>query len=127
MKRFAIVLSVILSTLVFAACGHPTDEGLVFHTADPNLSILLIVPQGPVPPVEPEVVPAEEVGEVTPDPKPEPPCEVIKGNISRDGRKLYHAPGMPNYDQVKIDEAAGEAFFCSIEEAEAEGWTRAGG
>lgn len=84
----------------------------------------------PPPPEEvvstPEVIPEEEVGVVEPEPLPPPPCLLIKGNISKDGRKLYHEEGMRNYNQVKIDEAAGEKFFCSVEEAEEAGWTRAG-
>lgn len=81
----------------------------------------------PLPTVQPDVVPEQEVGETEPDPTPQPPCELlVKGNISRDGRKLYHEPGMSNYEQVKIDEKAGEMWFCSVEEAEAAGWTRAG-
>lgn len=132
-----VMLLVFVSTLLVGCFGHPVEGGLVFHTADPSLSFFMPVAQasgGPVAPVEPEVVPDEEVGETLPEPLPEPPCDFmqdgeclpIKGNISRDGRKLYHTPESPNYDQVKIDETAGEKFFRTVEEAEAAGWTRAG-
>lgn len=87
-------------------------------------------PQGESPAmvtVEPVVVPEEEEGETEPEPALPAPCAEIKGNISRDGRKLYHEQGMRNYGQVKIDEEAGERWFCSPEEAEEAGWTRAGG
>lgn len=114
--------------VALVGCGHPVEGGLRFHTADPNLTITLMIPGlGPVAPVAPEVVPAEEVGLEEPEPLPPPPCEVVKGNISKDGRKLYHTPESPNYEQVKIDESKGEQFFCSVEEAEAAGWVKAGG
>lgn len=116
MKRIALLVFVLFA---LAACGFPHPQGVVFKTADPNLSILVLIPQ-------PEVVAAEEVGEVVPEPLPTPPCVVVKGNISRDGRHLYHVEGMANFNTVKINEAAGEKFFCSIEEAEAAGWVRAG-
>ena len=48
----------------------------------------------------------------------------IKGNISSGGR-IYHVPGGASYGRTKIDEAAGERWFCSPEEAEAAGWRRA--
>lgn len=74
-----------------------------------------------VPPVtiEPAVVPT-----ATPEPTA---CEpVVKGNISQDGRKLYHLPGMRNYQQVKIDEAKGERVFCDEQSAIDAGWSKAG-
>ena len=48
-------------------------------------------------------------------------CE-IKGNISRSGERIFHKPGEPFYDRVKIDQNAGERWFCSEEEAVAAGW-----
>lgn len=51
--------------------------------------------------------------------------ERIKGNISSDGRKLYHAPGCPDYERTQIDEGRGERWFDSRAEAEAAGWMRA--
>lgn len=49
----------------------------------------------------------------------------IKGNIGKNGRRLYHVPGSRSYDQVKINEKSGERYFCSEQEAVAAGWTRA--
>ena len=45
----------------------------------------------------------------------------IKGNISRNGR-IYHPPWSPWYERTRIDEAAGERWFCSEAEAVAAGW-----
>lgn len=127
LSMMAILLLLFLAVL--GGCGHPTDEGLVFKTADPNLSVgfRFFPKEAPPVSVEPEVLPEEEVGQTVPEPPLPPPCEEIKGNISKDGRRLYHGRDSPNYDQVKIDKAKGEKFFCTVEEAEAEGFTKAGG
>ena len=49
----------------------------------------------------------------------------IKGNISSKNAKLFHLPGSLFYDAVKIDEAKGERWFCSEEEAREAGWEKA--
>ena len=46
----------------------------------------------------------------------------IKGNINSKGEKIYHQPGDPSYDDTRITESKGEKYFCSVEEAQAEGW-----
>lgn len=129
MKRLLSVVFVFVTLL--AGCGTVTDQGVLFKTADPALAIL--VPFSSVdapllptvtPTAAPEVVPAEEVGETVPDPIPAPPAIVVKGNISSSGEKIYHVPGGAYYDAVKIDEAAGEKFFDSEEEAVAAGWRK---
>jgi endonuclease/exonuclease/phosphatase family metal-dependent hydrolase len=48
----------------------------------------------------------------------------IKGNINSQGAKLYHDPGCPNYERVKLDLAKGERLFETEAEAKAAGWTR---
>lgn len=55
----------------------------------------------------------------------DPAC-AIKGNINRSGERIYHVPGGPAYDSVRIDEAAGERWFCSEAEAQAAGWRAPG-
>ncbi|GAA4890047.1 thermonuclease family protein [Tessaracoccus lubricantis] len=47
---------------------------------------------------------------------------VIKGNINREGERIYHVPGQEYYDRTKIDVVDGEQWFCTPEEAEAAGW-----
>jgi len=49
---------------------------------------------------------------------------LIKGNISQQGN-LYHLPDCPSYDSVVINEAQGEKWFCSEDEAQAAGWEKA--
>lgn len=48
----------------------------------------------------------------------------IKGNISASGR-IYHLPGQQDYDATRISPARGEAWFCSEDEARAQGFRRA--
>ena len=52
-------------------------------------------------------------------------CE-IKGNINRDGGRIYHMPGQQHYSRTRINVGAGERWFCSEAEAQAAGWRRAG-
>jgi len=46
----------------------------------------------------------------------------IKGNISRQGKKIYHVPGQRDYAQTSIDLSRGERMFCSPDEAMRAGW-----
>jgi endonuclease YncB( thermonuclease family) len=46
----------------------------------------------------------------------------IKGNISREGERIYHAPWSPWYGRTKVNVAAGERWFCDEGEAVAAGW-----
>jgi len=50
----------------------------------------------------------------------------IKGNISRNGDRIYHTPGMRSYENTTINEADGERWFCNETEAEAAGWRARG-
>ena len=47
---------------------------------------------------------------------------LIKGNINRQGERIYHAVGRSSYTATVIDESSGERWFCSEEEAEEAGW-----
>ncbi|MCL4853617.1 MAG: hypothetical protein KJZ78_19860, partial [Bryobacteraceae bacterium] len=49
----------------------------------------------------------------------------IKGNISANGERIFHAPGQQNYDRTRINEAAGERWFCTEEDAIQAGWRKA--
>lgn len=54
-----------------------------------------------------------------------PDCN-IKGNISHNtGRKLYHIPGMEDYESTVIDPLRGEQWFCTESEAINNGWEKA--
>ncbi len=46
----------------------------------------------------------------------------IKGNIHREGERIFHVPGGEWYDRTRIDPAKGEPWFCTEEEARAVGW-----
>lgn len=51
----------------------------------------------------------------------QPGC-AIKGNINSEGEKIYHVPGASSYSATQIDPGKGERWFCSISDAEANGW-----
>ncbi|MEQ6202520.1 thermonuclease family protein [Sulfitobacter sp. HNIBRBA2951] len=46
----------------------------------------------------------------------------IKGNISADGKRIFHQPGQSFYERTGINEAKGERWFCSAAAAQAAGW-----
>ena len=46
----------------------------------------------------------------------------IKGNIGARGERIFHEPGSRAYAGTRIDEGAGERWFCSATEAIAAGW-----
>lgn len=46
----------------------------------------------------------------------------IKGNITREGSKLYWVPGSRRYAETVITERSGERWFCTEDEAKAAGW-----
>ena len=47
----------------------------------------------------------------------------IKGNINREGERIYHTPwGSPWYGRTKISADQGERWFCSEREALDAGW-----
>ncbi len=101
------ITTLILSVLAMAGCYPVIDTRISANQA--------IVEARRTP--APAVAPAEEVGEVLPDPAPEPPCIVIKVNRSKDGAFVYHMPDGAYYDQVRIDESRKEFFACSEQEA----------
>lgn len=47
---------------------------------------------------------------------------IVKGNVNRKGEKIYHLPGEPGYDRIKMNKGRGERCFRTKEEAEAAGW-----
>lgn len=56
--------------------------------------------------------------------RPAPGCE-IKGNVSRKDERIYHVPGMVDYNKVVMDTAKGKRWFCSEQDAVRAGWRRA--
>ncbi|NOV20315.1 thermonuclease family protein [Ensifer adhaerens] len=46
----------------------------------------------------------------------------IKGNINRNNVRIYHVPWSKDYAKTKVDQARGEKWFCSEDEALAAGW-----
>lgn len=50
------------------------------------------------------------------------PNNLIKGNISANGAKIYHKPGDRSYATTIIVAEEGERYFCSEAEAQKAGW-----
>jgi len=76
----------------------------------------------------PEPTPSPEPAGLCPQGCLTPPPECrIKGNITADGRKIYHLPDSPYYERTKILPEADERWFCNPAEAEGAGWQAAGG
>ena len=46
----------------------------------------------------------------------------IKGNITSNGERIYHAPWSRSYGKTRINESKGERWFCNEAEALAAGW-----
>jgi endonuclease YncB( thermonuclease family) len=46
----------------------------------------------------------------------------IKGNINRNGERIYHTPWSRDYTRTRINVAIGERWFCNENEALAAGW-----
>lgn len=55
---------------------------------------------------------------------PSPVC-TIKGNVSRNGERIYHMENQGFYARIKMNIGDGRRWFCTPEEAEAAGWRRA--
>lgn len=49
------------------------------------------------------------------------PCD-IKGDVTNDGKKIYHIIGQQMYDATVINPKQGETWFCTYEEAEEAGF-----
>ena len=49
----------------------------------------------------------------------------IKGNINSSREKLYHVVGNASYNETIIDPSKGERWFCTEDEAVANGWKKA--
>ncbi len=48
----------------------------------------------------------------------------IKGNISRNGTRIFHVPGGHYYERTRISPSKGERWFCSEAQARSAGWRR---
>jgi endonuclease YncB( thermonuclease family) len=55
---------------------------------------------------------------------PSPEC-TIKGNVSRNGERIYHMESQRFYARIRMDKGGGRRWFCTPEEAEAAGWRKA--
>ena len=72
-------------------------------------------------------VPVPEIAQRCPRGCEVPPSDCfIKGNVSpATGERIYHLPGQQSYDVTRITPGKDEAWFCTEEEARANGWRKA--
>lgn len=70
-----------------------------------------------------QMVTPEEFRQGTEVEAPVPGCR-IKGNVGTHGR-IYHMPGQADYARTRINEAKGEAWFCTEAEARSAGFRKA--
>ena len=61
---------------------------------------------------------------ISPSAPPVADC-TIKGNVNRQGDRIYFLPGNSAYGKVRMDKGLGERWFCSEEEALSAGWRKA--
>jgi endonuclease YncB( thermonuclease family) len=64
------------------------------------------------------------LGSISPSAPPVADC-TIKGNVNRQGDRIYFLPGNSAYGKVRMDKGLGERWFCSEEEALSAGWRKA--
>lgn len=57
--------------------------------------------------------------------KENPKC-TIKGNITRDNRKLYFFSGCSDYESTIVEKDLGDQWFCTEAEAKKSGFTKSG-
>ena len=62
--------------------------------------------------------------ETRPEAVPAGGCR-IKGNVSRNGERVYHVPGGRDYERTRVSARSGERWFCSEAEARTAGWRAA--
>lgn len=148
------LITVALTTGQVQAVFHYTQRQLSLGAHQPPTSPVVVQPQVASPPVQrpaaaPSPRPATATAQrptATPNPRPTTPATnsrpadeapapppsptqaacVIKGNISWEtGNRLYHVPGMEDYEITKIDPLKGERWFCTEDEAIKNGWRKA--
>jgi hypothetical protein len=51
---------------------------------------------------------------------PSPEC-TIKGNVNRQGERIYHLPGQASYATINMEDSH-KRWFCSEDDARAAGW-----
>jgi len=85
-------------------------------TAEPGATLGLISSPTPQPPWDYRAQRWKIAEQVAPNGCP------IKGNISRKGERVYHAPWSPWYHKTRVSESEGERWFCSEAEALEAGW-----
>ena len=119
---------VLTMLVLLSQCGHSTKPKETPQNVE--TMVMLLMSQTPTPTITP--IPTDTpVPTATPyltkTPVPEAACHdiscgcVIKGNINSEGKKIYHCPNSPNYNEVEINKI-GERYFCTEQEAKDAGF-----
>lgn len=121
-KHLASIL--VALSILLSACGSLTDDGLLFATADPKLSIgFRLLPPPPGATVQPQVAPDPTAIAIEEEEASQVACD-IKANVGSSGN-IYHMPGGVYYDRVKVDTSQGDFYACSEQEAIDAGFRKA--
>lgn len=118
------IFTIVVLLAALAGCIANPD-GFTMMTADPHLGIRFTFPEPPLASHDPQPLPGETGESEDPEILATPSCLSVKANVSKSGEKIYHVPGQANYNNVLIEESKGEAFYCTVEEAEAAGFRAA--
>jgi len=107
------------------ACNETLQNARGTNRSNP-LMILPTDPQATPPLPTPELKPTQASLTACPNgcSNEQSGCS-IKGNISMEGEKIFHLPGMSFYDKTRISPEYGERWFCNEDEAVANGWRKA--
>jgi hypothetical protein len=112
--RVLIVLMCVLIFLAACAVNNPTPA----PTAQPNVSPLTAQSPVQLPPLSGTVSPCEK-GCLEPTQE----C-TVKGIVTGMGDRFYYTPDMPGYRTAKLLIPYGGRWFCTVDEAVRNGFTK---
>lgn len=121
------LIAILAISVIFALwLSHSVSRPAQTPTPTATTAVTVSAPLGSAPRSAPTAVP------FTPTPTIDPKLKImyqddegnclVKGNINSKGDKIYHLPGSPSYNSTKIDEEAGERWFCTELGAIEAGW-----
>jgi hypothetical protein len=122
----AALLAILTAGFLLSGIRHKLPEPQITPEPPVNAPTAPTSPPNQTHPVEipePEPIPKAE-GCPNGCTAPPPGCD-IKGNISKEGERIYHLPGDQFYEKTVISPEKGERWFCTAREAEKNGWRHA--
>lgn len=113
MSKLICVVLVFVTIIALAGCT------ITFPPIEGEEATATVEPTG----LAPDTETPTEMAVITETPVLVTPECLIKGNVAQG--KIYHLPGDASYDQTDINPENGDKWFCTPEQAEAEGFRRA--